>query len=170
MRRARIFGDELRIVENGPQINRAAAAGEQFEQFDGVGEVVENAAGDGDIEDAVGGVQVGEHVAEEKAGLAAHPEGFLGDEALQVSAGVGFNGGDAGGAEFVDQVSVGAFEWAEFEDVAAGEAAGEAHLVEAIMGPLDARVIEKRRRPGFELGAAGGGDEDHSPAKTSRAF
>jgi hypothetical protein len=93
-------------------------------------------------------VQVGKHIAEEETGV-GHAKGFFGDEALQVSAGVGFDGGDAGGTEFVDEVGVRALEWPELEYVAAGEAAGEPHLVEAVVRPLHARVIKQRRRTGF---------------------
>jgi hypothetical protein len=99
-----VLGDELGVVEHGPEEDRVAAAGEEFEEFDGVGEVVKQTGGDGDVVGFVDGAEVGEAVAEEEADAGAHAEGFLRDEALEVGAGVGFDGGDGGGVEAVDEI------------------------------------------------------------------
>ena len=151
-----VLGDKLGVVENGPQENRVAPKGEEFEEFDGIGEVIQEARGNGDVVNFIDRAQVGEAIAEEETDFRAHAKGFLRDEALEVGATVGFDGGDGGGVEAVDEVGVAAFEGAELEHIAAREAAGDAHFHQTMVGPRDARIVEEGGGARFEFRAIGG--------------
>lgn len=72
---------KIGVVNHGPQENRAGAGGEALDEADGVGEMVEKAAGEGDVTGGVVGLEERDGVTVEQAQV-AQAEEFFGDEAF----------------------------------------------------------------------------------------